>query len=243
MGVGGTLTFTVANGGTGYVQPQINIPQPSYENLEVVGVSRLGVGATTETGKNLLITVDVGPTSTVGIGSTLREVKSFKIARQGYGFRKGDVFKPVGLVTDRGLGSVVQDFELTVLETFTDSFASWQFGELDNVDSIKNLQNGSRTRFPLEFNKELLSFETNNTEIDLNAVLLIFVNGVIQEPGQHYQFEGGTSFTFSEAPDEDDKVDIFFYRGSRGTDSVSVNTVETVTVSYTHLTLPTTPYV
>jgi hypothetical protein len=228
VGVGGTLTFTVANGGSGYVQPQINIPQPSYENLEVVGVSRLGVGATTETGKNLLITVDVGPTSTVGIGSTLREVKSFKIARQGYGFRKGDVFKPVGLVTDRGLGSVVQDFELTVLETFTDSFASWQFGELDNVDSIKNLQNGSRTRFPLEFNKELLSFETNNPEIDLNAVLLIFVNGVIQEPGQHYQFEGGTSFTFSEAPDEDDKVDIFFYRGSRGTDSVSVNTVETV---------------
>ena len=72
----------------------------------------------------------LGPTSTVGIGSTLREVKSFKIARQGYGFRKGDVFKPVGLVTDRGLGSVVQDFELTVLETFTDSFASWQFGEL-----------------------------------------------------------------------------------------------------------------
>ena len=228
VGVGGTLTFTVASGGSGYVQPQIDIPLPSYENLEVVGVSRLGIGATTETGRNLLVSVDVGPASTVGIGSTLREVKSFKIARQGYGFRKGDVFKPVGLVTDRGLGSVVQDFELTVLETFTDSFASWQFGELDNVDSIRNLQNGSRTRFPLEFNNELLSFETTNSEIDLNAVLLIFVNGVIQEPGKHYQFEGGTSFTFSEAPDEDDKVDIFFYRGTRGTDSVSVNTVETV---------------
>ena len=228
VGVGGTLTFTVANGGTGYVQPQINIPQPSYENLEVVGVSRLGVGATTETGRNLLVSVNVGPANTVGIGSTLREVTSFKISRPGYGFRKGDVFKPVGLVTDRGLGSVVQDFELTVLETFTDSFASWQFGELDNVDSIKNLQNGSRTRFPLEFNKELLSFETNDPDLDLNSVLLIFVNGVIQEPGEHYQFEGGTSFTFSEAPDEDDKVDIFFYRGTRGVDSVSVNVTESV---------------
>ena len=228
VGVGGTLTFSVASGGSGYVQPQIDIPQPSYQNLEVVGVSRLGVGATTETGRNLLVNVDVGPASTVGIGSTLHEVKSFKIARQGYGFRKGDVFKPVGLVTDRGLGSVLQDFELTVLETFTDSFASWQFGELDNVDSIKNLQNGSRTRFPLEFNNELLSFETNNTEIDLNAVLLIFVNGVIQEPGKHYQFEGGTSFTFTEAPEEDDKVDVFFYRGTRDVDSTSVNTVETV---------------
>ena len=228
VGVGGTLTFTVANGGTGYVQPQINIPQPSYENLEVVGVSRLGQGATTETGRNLLVSVDVGPASTVGIGSTLREVTSFKVTRPGYGFRKGDVFKPVGLVTDRGLGSVVQEFELTVLETFTDSFAAWQFGELDNVDSIKNLQNGSRTRFPLEFNKELLSFETNNPDLDLNSVLLIFVNGVIQEPGKHYQFEGGTSFTFNEAPDEDDKVDIFFYRGTRGVDSIAVNTVETV---------------
>ena len=80
-------------------------------------------------------------------------------------------------------------YKRQVLETFTDSFASWQFGELDNVDSIKNLQNGSRTRFPLEFNKELLSFETNNSEIDLNAVLLIFVNGVIQEPGQHYSLK------------------------------------------------------
>ena len=51
---------------------------------------------------------------------------------------------------------------------------------------------------------------------------------MIQEPGTHYQFEGGTSFTFSEPPDEDDKVDIFFYRGSRGTDSKSVNIIESV---------------
>ena len=229
VGVGGTLTFTVANGGTGYVQPQINIPQPSYENLEVVGVSRLGQGATTETGRNLLIDVDVAPASTVGVGSTLHEVTSFKIVRQGYGFRKGDKFKPVGLVTARGLASLVSDFELTVLETFTDSFASWQFGELDNVDSIKNLQNGLRRRFPLQFNDELLSFEKpEDSEIDLNSVLLIFVNGVIQEPAQHYQFEGGTSFTFTEAPDEDDKVDIFFYRGKRGVDSTSVNVIETI---------------
>ena len=76
----------------------------------------------------------------------------------------------------------MQEFELTVLETFTDSFASWQFGELDNVDSIRNLQDGFRKRFPLQFNDELLSFEKDeDSEIDLNAVLLIFVNGVIQE--------------------------------------------------------------
>ena len=228
VGVGGTLTFNVTSAGSGYVNPQVNIAPPSYENLEVVGVSRLDKGATEETGRNLLVSVDVAPASTVGIGSTLHEVTSFKIARQGYGFRKGDVFKPIGLVTDRNLPSVVNDFELTVLETFTDSFAAWQFGELDNVDSIKNLQDGFRRRFPLEVNNELLSFETDIPDFDLNSVLLIFVNGVIQEPAQHYIFEGGTSFVFTEAPAVDDKVDIFFYRGTRGVDSKSVNIVESV---------------
>ena len=33
VGVGGTLAFTITNPGTGYVNPQINIPEPVYENL------------------------------------------------------------------------------------------------------------------------------------------------------------------------------------------------------------------
>ena len=233
VGAGGTLTFNVGTAGTGYNNPKIFVSEPSYENLEVIGVSRLGIGSTTETGNGLLVTLDVGASSTTGIGSTLFEVKSFKIARPGYGFKKGDVFKPVGLVTDRNLASPLIDFELTVLETFTDSFSAWQFGELDYIDSISTLQNGSRTRFPLYRNGSLLSFEidTNNSEsaeIDLNALLLIFVNGVIQEPGKHYTFDGGTSFIFNTAPTENDKVSIFFYRGTRDQDSQLVNVNETI---------------
>ena len=72
VGVGGTLAFDITNPGSGYVNPQINIPEPSYENLEVVGISRLGVGATTETGANLLLNVGVSAaTTSVGIGSHL----------------------------------------------------------------------------------------------------------------------------------------------------------------------------
>ena len=41
------------------------------------------------------------------------------------------------------------DFELTITDVFNDSFAAWQFGELDYIDSIKVYQNGTRTRFPL----------------------------------------------------------------------------------------------
>jgi hypothetical protein len=91
------------------------------------------------------------------------------------------------------------------------------------------MQDGSRTRFPLYYNGQLLSFETDPaSEIDLNSILLIFVNGVIQEPGVHYQFEGGTSFIFTSAPTENDNISVFFYRGTRGTDSVQININESL---------------
>ena len=163
------------------------------------------------------------------------EVNDFNIVRPGYGFKPGDVFKPVGLVTDRNLTTPQLDFSLTVLDTFTDGFASWQFGELDFIDSIEDLQDGTRVRFPLKYNGDLLSFETSNADIDLNAVLLIFVNGVVQEPGEHYIFDGGTTFTFSRPPkgvdsegNKGDNVSIFFYRGTRGVDSKYININETV---------------
>ena len=235
VGAGGTLTFNVVSGGTGYTNPRILVSEPNYENLPVIGVSRAGVGTTTDTGSNLLVTLDVGAISTTGIGSTLFEVSSFKISRPGYGFKVGDVFKPVGLVTAKGLSAPLQEFELTVLDTFTDSFSFWQFGELDYIDSIKNLQNNQRKRFPLYYNGQLLSFEkdpsnTTSVNIDLNAVLLIFINGVIQQPDVAYQFDGGTSFVFTDPPRVEDNVAIFFYRGTRGDDTVFVNVAETVKI-------------
>ena len=156
------------------------------------------------------------------------EVNDFKIARPGYGFNKGDVFKPVGLVTDRNLSTPQADFSLTVIDTFSDSFAAWQFGELDYIDSIKELQNGVRTRFPLRYNGDLLSFESNSDDVDLDALLLIFVNGIMQHPGKHYTFEGGTSFVFAEPPNAGSTVSIFFYRGTRATDSLVVDIDETI---------------
>ena len=233
VGAGGTLAFTVGSAGTGYTNPSIFVSAPSYENLEVIGVSRLGVGSTTETGSGLLLSVDVGSSTTTGIGSTLFEVTSFSINRPGYQFNVGDVFTPVGLVTDRNLTSPLSNFELTVLDVFTDKLTSWEFGEFDFIDSIADLQNGTRTRFPLSYNGQLLSFETdpNNPDsslIDLNSLLLIFVNGVLQTPGESYQFEGGTSFTFAVAPEPEDNISVFFYKGTSGTDSLTVSVNETI---------------
>ena len=219
VGAGGTLAFNIVSGGTGYVKPRLQIPDPSYEDLDVIGVSRLGIGATTDTGFGLKVSVTVGASSTVGVGSTLHTVESFKITRNGFGFKKGDVLRPVGLVTALGLSSKVSEFDLTVTEIFTDNFAAWDFGEFDNIDNIKNLQDGARLRFPLRLNGQLLSFEQDNrvdesSLIDMKDLLLIFVNGVLQEPGKNYNFEGGTTFDFVSAPELNDDIDIFFYKGT-----------------------------
>ena len=188
-------------------------PEPNYENLPVIGAYRAGIGSTTDTGIGLLLTLDVEPANNGA--SSLHEVSAFKISRSGYSFQIGDVIRVVGLVTDKSLNSPISNFELTVLSTFTDTCAAWQFGELDFIDPIKDLQNGIRVRFPLVYNGELLSFEKNlNDEdsqlIDLNSVLLIFVNGVIQEPIKNYKFEGGTIVIFVDPPKKEDNVSIFF---------------------------------
>lgn len=233
VGAGGTLSFTVSYGGTGYVDPYIQIPDPVYENLSITGVSRLGIGSTTDTGRNLLLNVNIGASNTTGIGSTYFQVSSFRISRPGYAFQIGDKFKPVGLVTALGLAAPLAEFELEVVDIFNDYFSAWQFGEMDYIDSIRLLQNGSRTRFPLYYNGDLLSFEIDPTSalsssVDLNAVLVIFVNGVLQTPSYAYNFEGGTSFEFTEAPSPSDKVDIFFYKGTDGVDVTQVSVNETI---------------
>tara|TARA_Y100001973_G_scaffold45584_1_gene67876 strand:+ start:2312 stop:15007 length:12696 start_codon:yes stop_codon:yes gene_type:complete len=215
VGVGGSLSFTVVGGGTGYINPVIMPPSPRYENLPVTGVSRVGLGATTDTGTGLLLTIDVGGSNTTGIGSTLFEVKSFETTRSGYGFRKGDVFTPVGLVTDKSLSSPLSEIQFTVNEVFTDTFCSWNVGEFDYIDNISKLQDGTRTVFPLNFKGELVSFQPKKgSNIDMQSLLLIFVNGVLQNPGEAYIFNGGTRFQFTEAPDDKDDVSIFFYKGS-----------------------------
>ena len=114
-----------------------------------------------------------------------------------------------------------------MLDTFTDSYALWQFGELDFIDSVKNYQDGVRTRFPLFYNSQLLSFEIlSGSQVNLANTLLISINGVLQDPGVAYQFDGGTSFVFTIAPRVDDNISIFFYKGTASEDTVAITDIK-----------------
>lgn len=232
VGSGGTVTsFRIINGGTGYSTPIVSIPDPTYEKLPIIGISRVSTGNTTECGIGVSMTLSIMPSDDVGIGSGYWKIRDFELVKSGYGFELGDVFTPVGLTTAYGLANPIEPIRFTVYRVEGDSFASWQVGEFDYIDSIKSLQNGIRTRFPLYKNNKLLSFEINRTDpisslIDFDSVILIYVNGVMQVPGVSYNFTGGTSFVFKEPPKPEDNVSIFFYRGTAGIDSIEITTSE-----------------
>lgn len=235
VGVGGTLSFNVVGTGAGYTNPTINVSDPSYANLPIEGVSRRGIGNTTDTGKGLTVSVIPSAGNATGIGTTVFVVKNFSLNSPGFSFKKGDVFRPVGVVTAAGIGTAYEEFVIEVLEVFNDEFSSWNFGQIDYIDSIRSLQDGFRTRFPLNLNGNSLSFQKDPTdqrsvEIDLDAILLLFVNGVVQIPKKDYFFEGGTSFNFNftSPPGPEDNISIYFYRGTRGVDSEIVTVFETL---------------
>ena len=343
-GSGGSLEYKITNGGTNYKRPKIYTSSPSYDNLQVRGISRLGIGDTTDTGVGLLVDVEVTPaieqneffthmfvsaddnciltggtdltpndvdydpetgiltlgfasphnlsnsdniqiaansisfkcskddyitvheyprttdpayntnlsvtvssttvftvsvgkqfTGPVGLGSELFQVSDFKVSRNGYSFLTGDVFEPVGLVTDRRLSSVLSKFQIESTQVYSDLVAVFQFGELDYIDSIKKYQDGSRTRFPLFYNGDLVSVEdADDFDTNLSSVMVVMRNGVLQEPEEAYYFIGGTSINFTVPPrgttvDEDgnersgDNIAIFFYKGTDNTDSAIVS--------------------
>jgi len=238
-GVGGTAIFNIVDGGENYKDPQIFVSQPSYSNLSVKGISRVGEGPTTETGTDLRVTAIVKPVT--GIGSTLFEVSEYEVVNSGFGFKKGDVVEPVGLVTSKELSQLDERSRITIDKVYNDSFALWQFGDFDYIDSIKNLQNGSRTAFPLKVTNQLVSVEldknTTNKNFRIEDVFLVIVNGVIQEPVDAYTIIGGNTISFSEPPlgstsslsDDADDISILFYKGTAGEDSIG-NFAESLTI-------------
>ena len=243
---GGELEFVVTNPGTGYTDGVYAwCPDPNYYNLPAKTIFRRGAipealadapdqDAWQEQygGKNLFVTCVVGAANTIAVGrSEFFEVKNYELSNQGFSYYPGDIVEVVGLVTDKSLSQPIEYFQLTVLDTFTDNVSTWNFGELDYIDSIKDLQDGNRTRFPLIYKGESFSFELDPSDessaaIDLDSILLIYVNTVLQVPGLNYTFDGGTSFEFTGAPFAQDDVDIYFYRGKRGIDSLIVTEID-----------------
>jgi hypothetical protein len=60
--------------------------------------------------------------------------------------------------------------------------------------------------------------------------LLIFINDVLQVPGEGYVFKGGSTIRFTEAPKVGDTSKIVFYRGTADIDTLFVDILETIKI-------------
>ena len=81
-------------------------PEPNGENLPIVGVSRIGLGATTVTGVGCSVSPFKSLVYLLLQASVLLTLKllSLNFSKKGYGFKRGDKFTVTGLSTDPSAG-------------------------------------------------------------------------------------------------------------------------------------------
>jgi len=187
------------------------------------------------------ITVGVG---TTGIGSVI----DFEITNTGYGYGIGHTLTiptfrsaPVGTSTDSPVSAYalpVDDpskpfipFQITIKKVHHDEFNMWTMGELQMLDDFSDLFNGSRKAFPLTLNNLPFAIQARTgSDVDVKNTIILTINDVLQVPGEGYEFDGGGTITFTEAPNAGDVMRMFFYRGTGGEDVQDRDIVETVKV-------------
>lgn len=219
---GSIVSIAITNPGTGYTTsnpPKVVFDEPfSYENLDLLYQSPTsGLGTEAK--------IDI----VVGQGSSIID---FNIRNFGYSFRVGDILTvqaggPTGIPTISS--APFENFSIIVDTIRNDEYSGWTVGELEKLDDLDSLFNGSERIFPISINQNRFAIlAKEGSLIELSAVLLIFINDVLQEPNVAYKFEGGSLIEFTEAPRSGTKCRIYFYKGTPNVDVVAVDILETV---------------
>ena len=202
---GVVTSVTINNPGTGYTSVGISTginfvtvaPPSPYKNIPLSGGN--GSGAK----------IDV----VVGTGGS---IVSFDMSDRGIGYEIGDNLQLTTLPFQVGIGTSA--FNITVKNKFHDKFAGWCFGQLLELDDFSAQFNGFRRSFLITrtiTDKEYYSIVAREgSGIILQNNFLIFINDILQKPGQDYEFEKGTRMTFREAPKAGSNFKMYFYTGS-----------------------------
>jgi hypothetical protein len=211
-----TITYT---GAAFTSSSYVIVDEPlNYNNMDLV-YSSSSVGFGTYATANVVVSQ----------GSS---VINFDIRNNGYGYGNGDILTiPIGGLTGIPTTSSYSgnEFQITVDRVHTDKFTGWSIGTLDVLDSVNEFIDGTRKDFPiLKAGSSLSIVAAKGSKINIKDVLLIFVNNILQVPGEAYEFNGGSTIIFSEAPKIGDTIDILFYKGSGDIDVAFRNVIENV---------------
>ncbi len=222
---GHIVSVAITNPGTGYTSsnvPYVVFDDPlSYSDIPLVYSSQSTPGVGTQAKINVV----------VGAASS---VIDFELTNLGYGYGNGEILTIetgglAGIPTDPTKPS--SEFQITIQEVFNDRFAGWSIGQLQIIDDVSSQFNGSDVIFPIRVAGDLISIRSaRGSNINVEATLLVFVNDVLQVPGEGYFFPGGSLIEFSEPPKAGDTAKILFYKGSGDVDVVDRDIVETVKV-------------
>ena len=216
--VGFITGFRIDSGGSNYTSADTLVPiipsPKSYSQLSLQGGS--GSGA-------------VGDLVIIGAGGT---TFTFELTDGGIGYRETDVLTISGIPTSPYYEGTFTEFSLTVDSTSRDKFSAFTFGEMLLFDDISDQANDARVAFSLtrtiDGTKSLVSLDAaDGSNFDIQNNLLVFVNDILQIPGQAYTFTGGTRIIFTEPPKKNSKISILYFKGS-DEDILEIDILETV---------------
>ncbi len=224
---GNITDVVITNPGSGYTNTNPPIvyfdPPLSYSNIPL-RYSSESSGIGTEA------TIDI----VVGQGSS---VINFNINKLGYSYSKGDILTvdiggQVGIPTVSG--SEFKEFQILVDQIYNDSSSLRSIGQLIIFDPIDKLFDGKRRSFPLRLNNEQTSVLSRvGSDLEVENCMLIFIDNILQVPGESYDFSGGSILRFKEAPRAGSTSTILFYAGTDSIDTQLVEIIQTVKIGDT----------
>jgi hypothetical protein len=206
---------SITNPGSGYSQinpPKVVFDYPlSYTDIPLIYSEESSSGIGTES------TIDI----VVGQNSN---VINFNIKNLGYSYEVGEILT-VGIGGTVGIPTYgsnnFSEFKIYVTDIHNDEFNGWSVGQFETFDSIENLFDGKRKRFPLSLYGDRISIRARpGSNIDVPSTLILFINNILQKPNDSYTIIGGSLINFTEAPRKGDSCDIVFYRGTPDIDTV-----------------------
>jgi hypothetical protein len=217
-----TRTHFYARGGKVEKELSVKFDDPlSYSNLDLIYSSESSQGIGT------YAKIDV----VVGQGSS---VIDFEISNTGYAFGQNEILTvhtggTAGIPTDPSLP--YKEFQITIQNTYSDAFSGWSIGDLEVLDNIDALCDGNNKSFPIKLNNSYLTIRSaKGSSIDVQSCLLVFVNDILQKPGEAYTFSGGSTIKFNEPLKAGDSTKLLYYKGTGDVDVTFKDVLETVKV-------------
>ena len=223
-----SLSFTCANDNNTSVKTYPRPSDPYYDtaiNIDSVGTNTITLNVGTNTGNlnGITRTASQQPAFQIGVADVTFDGNDKRFTMKNNGSTQvlpaSDNFL-IFLNNTLQIKGTDQAYTYTGSEiTFSEAplagmdFFGYYFGKLTQLDEIAPFFDNRKKTFTMKQNTEPFSLESDNAAVQAQNNLLIFINGVYQEPGIAYSLTGSI-IEFSEAPKAGSDCILYIYTGS-----------------------------